>query len=75
MSTTEDLDSSSTSSYSGEIESDFEEDFGAVGGVVEPYRFEPIAPENYEEPNEDEDGLTLAILQSRFQGQVNIETW
>ena len=30
---------------------------------------------DYEEPNqEDEDGLTVAILESRFQGQVNIET-
>ena len=46
------------------MESDNEEDFGADGGLVEPYHFEPEAPEDYQEPDEedDEDGLTPATL-------------
>ena len=66
MSSSEDSDSNSSSqSVSAELENENVEDFGVVGGPVEPYRFEPIAPEGYQEPeeDEDEDGLNPAILE------------
>ena len=78
MSSSEDSDSNSSSqSVSGELESENLEDFGVVGGPVEPYRFEPIAPEGYQEPeeDEDEDGLTPAILEARSENQINLDAW
>ncbi|PFX14836.1 Transposon TX1 uncharacterized 149 kDa protein [Stylophora pistillata] len=65
----DDSDSNSSSRNVSEAgESENERDFGVVGGLVEPYRFEPEASEGYEEPDEeDEDGLTPAILESRFR--------
>ena len=78
MSSSEDSDSNSSSqSVSGELESENLEDFGVVGGPVEPYRFEPIAPEGYQEPeeDEDEDGITPAILEARSENQINLDAW
>ena len=59
------------------MESDNEVDFGAVGGPVEPYRFEPEAPEDYQEPDEedDEDGSTPAILEARSENQITVDMW
>ena len=45
---------------------------------MEPYRFEPIAPEDYEEPEQEEadkDGLTPAILEARSENQITLDTW
>jgi len=39
------------------MQSKNEEDFGVVGGLLEPYRFESVAPEGYEERTDNEDGL------------------
>ena len=78
MSTSDDSDSNTSSrSVSEEVEGEIEDDFGVVGGLVEPYRFEPIAPEDYEEPEEeeDEDGLTPAILEARSENQIALDTW
>lgn len=78
MSGSEDSDSNTSSrSVSGEVESEMEEDFGVVGGLVEPYRFEPVAPVGYEEPEEeeDEDGLTPAILEARSDNQITLDIW
>ena len=78
MSSSEDSDSNSSSrNVSGELESENLEDFGVVGGPVEPYRFEPIAPEGYQEPeeDEDEDGITPAILEARSENQINLDAW
>lgn len=78
MSTSDDSDSNTSSrSVSEEVESEIEDDFGVVGGLMEPYRFEPIAPEDYEEPEEeeDEDGLTPAILEARSENQITLDTW
>ena len=78
MSSSEDSDSTSSSqSVSGELESENLEDFGVVGGPVEPYRFEPIAPEGYQEPeeDEDEDDLTPAISEARSENQINLDAW
>ena len=48
-----------------------------VGGVVEPYSFEPSASEGDEEPEneEDEDGLTPVILEARSENQITVDTW
>ena len=78
MSTSDDSDSNiSSRSVSEEVESEIEDDFGVVGGLVEPYRFEPIATEDYEEPEEeeDEDGLTPAILEARSENQIILNKW
>lgn len=78
MSSSDDSDSSSSSrSVSDAQESENDEDFGVVGGPVEPYRFEPVAPEGYEEPDEeeDEDGLTPAILEARSENRITLDTW
>ena len=78
MSGSEDSDSNTSSrSVSGEVESEMEEDFGVVGGLAEPYRFEPVAPVGYEEPEEeeDEDGLTPAILEARADNQITLDIW
>ena len=70
MFSSEDSDSNSSSRNVWEAGvSENEGDFGVVGGLVEPYRFEPVAPEGYEEPDEeeDEDGLTPAIFELSFE--------
>ena len=70
MSGSEDSDSNtSIRSVSGEVESEMEEDFGVVGGLVEPYRFEPVAPLGYE------DSLTPAILEARSDNQITLDIW
>ena len=78
MSTSDDSDSNTSSrSVSEEVESEIEDDFGVVDGLVEPYRFEPIALEDYEEPEEEEDKdrLTPAILEARSENQITLDTW
>ena len=78
MSSSEDSDSNSSSqSVFAELENENVEDFGVVGGPAEPYRFEPIAPEGYQEPeeDEDEDGLNPAILEARSENQITLELW
>ena len=76
MSFSEDSDSNASSRNASEaMESDNEGDFGAVGRPAEPYRFEPDAPEDYQEPNEedDEDGFTATILEARSENQITID--
>ena len=78
MSTSDDSDSNTSSrSVSKEVESEIEDKFGIVGSLVEPYCFESIAPEDYEEPEEeeDEDSLTPAILEARSENQITLNTW
>lgn len=54
MSNSDELELSSGSESAGEpVESESEDDFGVVGGPVQPYRFEPIVPEYYEEPGKN----------------------
>ncbi|PFX33184.1 Proto-oncogene tyrosine-protein kinase receptor Ret [Stylophora pistillata] len=73
----DDSDSNSSSRNVSEAgESGNERDFRVVGGLEETYRFEPQAPEGYEEPDEeDEDGLTPAILESRSENQITVDKW
>lgn len=78
MSGSEDSDSNTSSrSVSGEMESEREEDYGVVGGLVEPYLFEPVTPVGYEESEEevDKDGLTPAMLEARSDNQITIDIW
>ena len=66
MSATENSDSSSSFILSSNISGSETGDFSEIGGIVEPYRFEPSAPEGDEESEneEDEDWLTPAILEA-----------
>ena len=76
MSTSDDSDSNTSSRSVSEVESEIEDDFDVVGGLVEPYWFKPIAPEDYEEPEEeDEDGLAPAKLEARSENQITLNTW
>lgn len=62
-----DSDSNGSSrSVSEATESKNKEDFDAVGGLVEPYRFKHVVPEGFKEPEEekDKDGLTPTILEA-----------
>lgn len=55
MSSSEDLDSnSSPGNVSEVVESENEGNFGVVCWLVEPYWFEPVGPEGYEEPDEED---------------------
>ena len=69
MSTSDDSDSNTSSRSVSEVESEIEDDFDVVGGLVEPYWFKPIAPEDYE------DGLTPAKLEARSENQITLNTW
>ena len=72
MTFSEDSDSSARSRNASEAMDSDNEDFGTVGGQVEPYRFEPEASEDYQKPDEedDRDGLTPAILEARSENQI-----
>lgn len=71
-------DSSSSNSITRSLSDvDSEENIGAVDFPVEPYQFEPLASENSQESveNEDEDGLTPATLEARFENEVAVSVW
>ena len=47
-----------------------------VMGIVRPYADEPIAHSSDEEDSEeDQDGLTPAVLRARFEGQDLVNNW
>ena len=55
---------------------DPEENLGTVGILVNPYQFEPLADENVQEPaEEDDDGLTPAILEARCENEIAVNVW
>ena len=72
MTFSEDSDSSARSRNASETMDSENEDFGTVGGQVEPYRFEPEVSEDYQKPDEedDQDDLTPAILEARSENQI-----
>ena len=49
------------------------------GGPVEPYQDEPLAVRNRDsdesDSGEDEDGLSPAVLQARYDQEVAVATW
>ena len=61
------------------------EDSGEVWGVIDseiiPYQDEPLAVVSEEtgdgdsEEERDVDGLTPAVLESRYEGSVSVESW
>ena len=69
----EDFSSGNSSVSLSDVDS--EENLGAVGFPVEPCQFEPLADENAQESAEDEDGLTLTILEARFENHIAVNTW
>lgn len=74
MSYLEDSDSNESSRNASEaMESDNEVNFRPA----EPYRLKPEAPEDYQEPDEEEgeDGLTVAILEAKSENQITIGMW
>ena len=73
-------DSSSSNSISrslSDVDVDSEENVGAVGFLVERYQFEPLENEDSQESveDEDEDGITPAILEARFENDVAVSVW
>ena len=59
-------------SYSAESSEEME-----VLGFVQPYADEPLAHTSDEEDDaeEDQDGLSPAVLRARFQGDVPVNEW
>ena len=59
-------------------ERDSGEDIELVS-YVEPYEDEPLASDDGENEDEEEeqdaDGLTLAVLEARFERQITIREW
>lgn len=64
---------SSTDSSSQESESEEME----VVSIVQPYADEPLAHSSDEDEDEedDQDGLTPAVLRSRFEDEVSVSDW
>ena len=74
MSGSEESYLSSSSDSLTEATSDSEEDFGVTDRPVQPYQFEPLAPEGYvEEPEDEED--EDAMLESRFEQEITVAVW
>ena len=78
MSDSETSDTTSNRSSSGECSDS--EDYRVVCRPLQPYRFEPSAPENSEDvPDEDEDkdedGLTPNTLEQRMDNRIPLDTW
>ena len=60
-----------------EAPGDSESDEMVFSGLVEPYQGEPLAhsSDDDEDFGEDRDGLSPAIVQSRFEGESPLEEW
>ena len=75
--------SSNYQSSSDPEEEDFvdseDEDIAVVYGQITPYQDEPLAEddekENGEREEADMDGLTPAVLESRYEREVFLESW
>ena len=77
---TSDSENYSTSSSSRSDWKDIEEVFdeiGEAGWLMEPYAGEPLKRNRVQENNddEDEDGLTPAELEARFEQEVAVDRW
>ncbi|XP_068692002.1 uncharacterized protein [Montipora foliosa] len=69
-------------SSESEMESeDSGEDWGVIESEIIPYQAEPLAVVSEEtgdgdsEEERDVDGLTPAVLESRYEGSVSVESW
>lgn len=67
----DDTTSNESSSESGDSEE------MEIIGIVEPYADEPLAhtSDEDEDDKDDQDGLTPAVLRSRFEGEVSVNDW
>ena len=67
-----------TDSVSNETSSEkSDSDEMEVVGMVQPYADEPLAHTSDEDEDEqdDQDGLTPAVLRARFEGEVSVNDW
>lgn len=68
-------------SSESEMESeDSGEDWGVIDSEIIPYQDEPLAVlsetgDGDSEEERDVDGLTPAVLESRYEGIVSVESW
>lgn len=71
------MSSSESLSSSGESDSSNTSDEMEVAGHVEPYADEPLAHPSDEEEDaeEDQDGLSPAVLRARFEGEIGVNEW
>ena len=74
MSNSDNYSSSESSKESSRSE---QEEMEVLSGNFQPYQDEPVGQSSdEEEDNEaDKDGLTPAVLESRFDRQVPVESW
>ena len=75
-----DLESTSTSSSEREINepSDDSNDNYVFSGEYLPYQDEPLASDSNshgEDGAEDEDGLSAAVLEKRFEKEITLDKW
>ena len=63
-------------SNDGSFESDESEEMEVVG-IVQPYVDEPLAhsSDEDEDTEEDQDGLTPAVLRVRFENEASVSDW
>ena len=66
---------SSTTSESEETGQSSSDEIYEAGGLFEPYQNEPCGPDSSDSDDEDEDGLTPGILESRFEREITVHTW
>ena len=43
--------------------------------LVQPYQFEPVGDNDYEEDQTDEDGILRETLEARFKKNVAVNSW
>lgn len=75
-----DLESTSTSSSESEINdtSDNSNDNYVFSGEYLPYQDEPLASDSDSDEDdgaEDEDGLSAAVLEKRFEKEITLDKW
>ena len=51
------------------------EDITEQSSVVQPYQFEPVADNDYEEDQTDGDGILCETLEARFKKNVAVNSW
>jgi hypothetical protein len=68
---------SSTDSSSQESGTESESEEMEVVSIVQPYADEPLAhlSDEDEDEEDDQDGLTPAVLRSRFEDEVSVSDW
>lgn len=68
-------DNESLSSQTESEEWSDNQDVVEQSSVVQPYRFEPVADNDYEEQEADEDGILREAIEARFNKTVAVTSW